>query len=133
MTVEIDHVLGAEDVRQVIETAEQAGSVRASELTDLVEAHELGELEAEALHLDREELPQPGPALPRPDPGGNARPDPRRREVRLAPRLQVLDLRHMVDPPGGRPCARRQGADDPDAGAHRRAPPEDEQGRADAL
>ena len=148
MTVEIENVLGAEDVRQVIESAEQAGSVRASELAELVEAHELSDLEVEALHreldqrgieiledeegagsaaaagrlrdddgrapalpargrpprapdrraggraleahrarrpggeaahdpvepaprrLDREELPQPGPAVPRPDPGG---------------------------------------------------------------
>jgi RNA polymerase primary sigma factor len=55
MTVEIDHVLGAEDVRHVIEAAEQAGSVRASELTELVDAHELGELEAEALHRELEQ------------------------------------------------------------------------------
>ena len=47
--------------------------------------------------------------------------------------LQVLDLRHLVDPPGGRPGARRQGADDPDAGPHRRAAAEDEQGRAHPL
>src|SRR3989441_404503 len=72
MTVEIEHVLGAEDVRQVIETAEQAGSLRASELTDLVEAHELGELEAEALHRELEQRgidivedsPEPAPAQP---------------------------------------------------------------------
>ena len=57
MTVEIESVLVAEDVRQVIETAEQAGSIRASELAELVEAHELGELEAEAL---RRELEQRG-------------------------------------------------------------------------
>src|SRR5687767_13855749 len=57
MTVEIESVLGAEDVRQVLETAEQAGSIRASELAELVEAHELGELEAEAL---RRELEQRG-------------------------------------------------------------------------
>src|SRR5438309_4958912 len=57
MTVEIENVLGAEDVRQVIEAAEQAGSVRASELTELVEAHELSELEVEAL---RRELDQRG-------------------------------------------------------------------------
>ena len=86
-----------------------------------------------ARRLDREELPQPGPAVPRPDPGGHARPDPRRREVRLAPRLQVLDLRHLVDPAGGRARARRQGADDPDAGPHRRADAEDEPRRAAAL
>ena len=57
MTVELEHVLGAEDVRQVIEAAEQAGSVRASELTELVEAHELSELEVDAL---RRELDQRG-------------------------------------------------------------------------
>src|SRR5205814_1103086 len=34
--------------------------------------------------LDREELPQPGPSLPRPDPGGDAGTHPGRREVRLA-------------------------------------------------
>ena len=55
MTVEIESVLGAEDVRQVIETAEQAGSLRASELAELVEAHELSELEAEALHRECEQ------------------------------------------------------------------------------
>jgi RNA polymerase primary sigma factor len=57
MTVEIEHVLGAEDVRQVIESAEQAGFVRASELAELVEAHELSDLEVEAL---RRELDQRG-------------------------------------------------------------------------
>src|SRR6184192_4548000 len=46
MTVEIEHVLSAEDVRQVIEAAEQAGTVRASELS---------ELESEALHRECEQ------------------------------------------------------------------------------
>src|SRR5213593_172808 len=76
MTVEIEHVLLAEDVREVIETAEQAGSVRASELTELVETHEMSELEAEALHReceqrgievvedkDKEEQPPPQPIV----------------------------------------------------------------------
>ena len=40
----------------------------------------------------------------------------RGREVRPSQGVQVLDLRHLVDPPGGRPGARRQGSDDPDAG-----------------
>ena len=35
-------------------------------------------------------------------------------EVRLPQGIQVLDLRDLVDSPGDRPCARRQGADDPD-------------------
>jgi RNA polymerase sigma factor (sigma-70 family) len=49
------------------------------------------------------------------------------------PRLQVLDVRDLVDPPGRRACARRQSAHDPDARPHRRATPEDEQGRAPPL
>jgi RNA polymerase primary sigma factor len=71
MTVEIDHVLAAEDVRQLIESAEQNGSVRSTELTDLIETHELGPLEAEALQreleqrgvdiVDDEKAPQPQP------------------------------------------------------------------------
>src|SRR5439155_470939 len=41
--------------------------------------------------LDCQELPPPGPPLSRPDSGGNAGTDARGRQVRLAPRLQVLD------------------------------------------
>ncbi|HEV8601895.1 MAG TPA: sigma-70 family RNA polymerase sigma factor [Gaiellaceae bacterium] len=52
MTVEIEHVLRAEDVRQVIEAAEQTGSVRSSELTELVDAHGLDVLETDALHRE---------------------------------------------------------------------------------
>src|SRR6478736_4094655 len=76
MTVEIENVLSTEDVRQLIETAEQAGSIRASELADLVDTHELSELEAEALHReceqrgidvvedkDKEEPPPPQPIV----------------------------------------------------------------------
>ena len=83
--------------------------------------------------LDRQELPQPGAPVPRPDPGGNARADPRRGEVRLAARLQVLDVCDLVDPAGG--CARAggQGADDPDARPHRRAAAEDQPRRAVAV
>ena len=82
--------------------------------------------------LDRQELPQPGPAVPRPDPGGHARPRPRRGEVRLPQGLQVLDLRHLVDPPGDRPRARRQGADDPHPGPRRREAQQDRPRRAQA-
>jgi RNA polymerase primary sigma factor len=55
MTVEIDHVLAAEDVRQLIESAEQNGSVRVGELSDLIETHELAPLEAEALQRELEQ------------------------------------------------------------------------------
>ncbi len=68
----------------------------------------------------------------RPDPGGDHRADPRGREVRLAPRLQVLDVRHVVDPAGGAARRREQVAHDPDPGAHRRARDEDRPRRARA-
>ena len=75
--------------------------------------------------LDRQEVPQPGTALPRSDPGGDDRARARGREVRPPQGLQVLDLRDVVDPPGRRPRARGQGADDPDAGPHRREAEQD--------
>ena len=83
--------------------------------------------------LDREELPQPGPPLPRPHPGRDVRPHPRRREVRVAAGPQVLDVRDLVDPPGRRPRDRRQGADDPRARPRRRAHAEDAPRRAPPL
>ena len=82
--------------------------------------------------LDRQALPQPGPAVPRPDPGGHDRARPRGREVRLPQGLQVLDVRDVVDPPGGRARARRQGPDDPHAGARRREAEQDPPHRAQA-
>src|SRR5262252_1435928 len=44
-------------------------------------------------HLHRQEIHQPRPAVPRPDPGRQYRPDEGGRQIRVSPRLQVLDLR----------------------------------------
>src|SRR5215210_5860193 len=52
MTVEIEHVLAFEDVRQLIEASEPNGSMRAADLNELIEVHELAPLEAEALHRE---------------------------------------------------------------------------------
>ena len=54
-------------------------------------------------HLDRQEVHQPRPAVPRPDPGRQHRPDEGGRQVRVPPRLQVLDLCDVVDPAGDHP------------------------------
>ncbi len=70
--------------------------------------------------LDREEVHQPRPAVPGPDPGGQHRPDEGGRQVRVQARLQVLDLRHLVDPAGDHPRHRRPGAHHPHPGAHDR-------------
>ena len=60
-----------------------------------------------------------GPAVPRPDPGGHPRADPGGREVRPPARLQVLDLRDLVDPPGDAARGPAPLAHDPDPGPHR--------------
>ena len=60
--------------------------------------------------LHRQEIPQPRPELPGPDPGGQRGPDAGGRQVRVPPRLQVLHLRHLVDPPGHHP---RRGRPEP--------------------
>ena len=63
---------------------------------------------------------------------GTLGPRARGREVRLPQGLQVLHLRHLVDPPGDRPRARRQGADDPHPRPRGREAEQDRAGRAQA-
>ena len=65
---------------------------------------------------------RPGDAVPGPDPGGEPRPDPWRGEVRLHQGLQVLHLRHLVDPAGAHPGDGRPVPHDPPSGAHGRGP-----------
>ena len=65
-------------------------------------------------------LHRPRHGVPGPDPGGQPRPDPRGREVRLHQGLQVLDLRHLVDPAGHHPRHGRPGPHHPHPGAHGR-------------
>ncbi len=78
-------------------------------------------------HLHRQEIHQPRPAVPRPDPGRQHRPDEGGRQVRIPPRLQVLDLCDLVDPPGDHALDRRSGPHDPHPRAHDR---DDQQDRA---
>ena len=62
----------------------------------------------------------PGDAPARPGPGGQPRPDAGGREVRPHQGLQVLDLRHVVDPPGHHAGHRRPGPHHPHPGPHGR-------------
>ena len=63
---------------------------------------------------------QPRPAIPRPDPGRQHRADEGGRQVRVSARLQVLDLRDLVDQAGGQPLARRSVAYHPRPRTHDR-------------
>ena len=63
---DIEHILVVEDIRHLLEQAEQAGTIRAADLSELSEAYELTELEHDALlrELDQRaieivELPAP--------------------------------------------------------------------------
>jgi RNA polymerase primary sigma factor len=47
--IDIDHILLIEDIRQLLEQAEQIGSVRASDLAEIAELYELSELEQDAV------------------------------------------------------------------------------------
>jgi RNA polymerase primary sigma factor len=57
---------------------------------------------------------------------GQHRPDEGGGQVRIPPRLQVLDLRHLVDPAGHHALDRRPGAHHPHPGAHDRDHQQDE-------
>ena len=66
-----------------------------------------------------QEVQETRPAIPRPDPGGQYWADEGGRQIRIPSRVQVLDLRHLVDPPSDHPLD-RPGAHDPHSGAHDR-------------
>jgi RNA polymerase primary sigma factor len=53
-TIDIDHLLQNEEIRQLLDTAEQAGFVRPGEIVEVVEAHQLEPLEQDALFRELE-------------------------------------------------------------------------------
>ena len=55
MSVPLEHLLAQADLQLILETAEQTGTVRAEELAELLEAHELDALETEALYRELEQ------------------------------------------------------------------------------
>ena len=117
----------------LLTAAEEVELAKRIERGDMAAKERMITSQPPARRLDRPPLPDAGHHARRPDPGGRDRPDPRDREVRLAQGLQVLDLRDLVDPPGGAARRRQQGAHDPDPGARRRARAEGLAHRARAL
>ena len=111
-------------MRITLETPELAGQSRRGDERPVprVRAGQARALRRQppAGRLDRQEVPQPRPLVPRPDPGGEHGPDAGRRQVRVSPRLQVQHLRDLVDSPGDHPRHRRSGPHHPHPGAHDR-------------
>jgi RNA polymerase primary sigma factor len=54
-SVDIDHLLGNEDIQQLLENALEAGSIRQAEITEIVETHELDALEQDAFFRELEQ------------------------------------------------------------------------------
>ncbi len=54
-TVDIDHLLRNDELQQLLDTAEQVGSLKATALGDIVETHELDALEQDALYRELDE------------------------------------------------------------------------------
>ena len=72
-TIDIDHLLRNEEIQQLLDTAEQAGSLRVVELAEVVDAHELDPLEQDALMRELEQrgielAEEPPPEEPPPPP-----------------------------------------------------------------
>ena len=54
-TIDIDHLLQHEEIQQLLDASEQIGVIRAVELAELVETHELDALEQDALFRELEQ------------------------------------------------------------------------------
>ncbi len=54
-TIDIDHFLRNDEIQQLLDAAEQAGSLRAVELAEIIEAHELDSLEQDVLMRELEQ------------------------------------------------------------------------------
>jgi RNA polymerase primary sigma factor len=79
-TLDIEHLLGIEEIQHLLDSAEHSGSVRAAEIADLIELHELDALEQDALarELDQrgieivDDAPPDAPPEPAPPPVATA-------------------------------------------------------------
>jgi RNA polymerase primary sigma factor len=105
-TVDIDHLLRNEELLQLLEAAEQTGSLKALELAEILETHELDPLELDALYreLDRRgievaeqvQVEEPAPA-PAPSPTQESTTDALQLFLREAGRHALLTAAQEVE------------------------------------
>jgi RNA polymerase primary sigma factor len=100
-TVDIDTLLVHDDVRLLIESSEQSGTIRSADLADLVEAHELAPLEHEALlhELDKRgiEVIEARVSAPAPPPASETTTDALQLFLREAGRHPLLTAAQEVE------------------------------------
>src|SRR5262245_58421173 len=98
-TVDIETFLGSEDVKIMLEAAETAGTLRAVDLADLVDAHELDALEQEALQreLDKRGIELVEDARPEAPPQPEATTDALQLFLREAGRHPLLTAAQEVE------------------------------------
>ena len=84
-TAEIEAVLGSEDLRNLLEVAEQSGAVKHAELAEVLEPLELDEMEREALQRAAQGMPLVDFLL-------SMRRTRARRVVTLPPRVDALEF-----------------------------------------
>jgi RNA polymerase primary sigma factor len=121
------HSLASDTGLQIPEFRRIVHAVQKGEREARIAKKEMVEANLRLGHLHRQEIHQPGLAVPRPHPGRQHRPDEGGRQVRVPARLQVLHLCNVVDSSGDHPVDRRPGAHHPYPGAHDR---DDQQDRA---
>ena len=102
------------EFRRIVNTVQKAEREARIAKKEMVEAN------LRLVDFDRQEVHQPRSAVPGLDSGRQHRPDEGGRQVRVSSRLQVLDLRDLVDQAGDHAFDRRSGADDPYPGPHDR-------------
>ncbi|HWG54896.1 MAG TPA: sigma-70 family RNA polymerase sigma factor [Gaiellaceae bacterium] len=103
-TVDIEQLLRTDEIQQLLDAAEQSGSLRAAELAELVETHELDALEQDVLYreLDRRgielvESPPVEEAAPAPPPVQETTTDALQLFLREAGRHQLLTAAQEVE------------------------------------
>jgi RNA polymerase primary sigma factor len=101
-SVDIDSILALEELRQLLESCEQSGTIRAADLSDVVDVHELAPLEHEALlrELDKrgiEIVEAPVEIAPAPAPPPETTTDALQLFLREAGRHRLLTAAQEVE------------------------------------